>query len=117
MNPSEQKPKLGDRLYFVAEHRYYIPECAGPMLEYCVVEGVVTAFYKSGYSEICLSAVSPDGYLTPYYFRVKEDKLFESARDAAQRAREMTERYERVWGWLGEPDIPMRRPWEKLLEE
>lgn len=24
-------------------------------------------------------------------------------------------RYEHTWGWLGAPDIPMRRSWETLL--
>lgn len=103
----------------LAEHRYYIPECAGPVLEYCVVEGIVSGFYKRGYTEICMSAISPEGYRTPYYFRVTDagEKLFDSDRDAAWRAKEMTDRYERVWGWLGEPQFPMWRPWEQLLEE
>ncbi len=35
--------------------------------------------------------------------------------DAAALAKKMTEKYERIWGWLGEPDIPMRRTWSQYL--
>ena len=33
------------------------------------------------------------------------------------RAFNMTEKYELAWGWIGPPDIPMARPWEKILDE
>ena len=41
------------------------------------------------------------------------DKL---AAEAAALAKSMTEKYERTWGWIGAPEFPMARPWEKLLE-
>ena len=34
---------------------------------------------------------------------------------AVEPARKMTDTYESTWGWLGEPDIPMRRPWHNLI--
>lgn len=43
-------------------------------------------------------------------------KLFYTAAEAAALAKSMTEKYERTWGWIGAPEIPMARPWEKLLE-
>ena len=43
-------------------------------------------------------------------------ELLFTAAEAATLAKSMTEKYERTWGWIGAPEIPMARPWEKLLE-
>ena len=70
-----------------------------------------------GYTEVCLTGKDSDGYNTPYRYPLNKigKSLFYTAKDAAEYAKVLTERYEHAWGWLGEPDIPMRRSWETLL--
>lgn len=60
----------------------------------------------------------PDGFPQPGYYKLDDigKKLFYTAAEAAALAKSMTEKYERTWGWIGAPEIPMARPWEKLLE-
>lgn len=104
-------------MYSVHEHRYYIDGKAAPVLEYCVCEGEVTGFFQGGFTEICLRGYSPKGFMTPYRYRLSDvgTKIFYTAKEAAELAAKMTDEYERTWGWLGEPDIPMRRSWKYLL--
>jgi hypothetical protein len=42
-------------------------------------------------------------------------RIFYTPAEAASLAKEQTEKYEHTWGWLGSPDIPLRRSWEKYL--
>lgn len=104
-------------MYSVHEHLYYIPDYPAPVLEYVVLEAKVTGFYTLGYTEVCLTGKDPDGYNTPYRYPLNKigKSLFYTTKDAAEYAKVLTERYEHAWGWLGAPDIPMRRPWEPLL--
>lgn len=104
-------------MYFVQEHLYYIEGKAGPILEYCVCEAEVTGFFQGGFTEICLKGYSPKGYMTPYRYKLSDigKKVFYTPKEAAELAKRMTDVYEHTWGWLGEPDIPMRRTWEPLL--
>lgn len=114
-----KKPDIGTEMYFVEEHRYYVAGCAGPVLEYCVCSGRVRGFYKKGYEEIVISGKSPQGYMTPYRFKISDVgiKAFYTPKEAAILAKEMTKKYEDTWGWLGKPDIPMRRTWEVYLDD
>ena len=41
--------------------------------------------------------------------------VFYTAREAAMYAKDLTEKYERTWGWCLKR--PLRRTWEKYLEE
>lgn len=106
-------------MYSVHDHLYYIKEKAAPILEYCVCEGEVTGFFQGGFTEICLRGRSPKGFWTPYRYKLSDvgTKIFYTAKEAAELARKMTDTYERTWGWLGEPDIPMRRSWDNLLHD
>lgn len=112
-----KKPEIGTLMYSVHEHLYYIKDRTAPVLEYCICEAEVTGFFKGGYTEICLVGPNPDGFQTPYKYKLSEigRKLFFTARDAAALAKQMTETYERTWGWINDP--PMRRTWEKYLCE
>ena len=116
---SKKKPDIGTKMYSVHEHLYYIKEKAAPILEYCVCEAEVTGFFKGGFEEICLIGYSPKGFMTPYRYKLSDvgKKVFYTAKEAAELAREMTDTYESTWGWLGEPDIPMRRPWNNILHD
>lgn len=117
MKMKNKKPDVGTKMYSVHEHRYYIDGKAAPVLEYCVCEGEVTGFFQGGFTEICLRGYSPKGFMTPYRYRLSDvgTKIFYTAKEAAELAAKMTDEYERTWGWLGEPDIPMRRSWKYLL--
>lgn len=102
-------------MYAVFEHLYYIPNHAGPIMEYCVCKGTVRGFFTGGYTEVCLLFIGPDGFPKPGHFRLDDigKKLFYTAAEAAALAESMTEKYKLAWGWIGPPDIPMARPWEK----
>ena len=110
-------PAVGTKMYFVVEHRYYIPDHAAPMMEYCVCEGEVTGYFTLGYTEMHLVGSNPDGFTAPSHYKVKEigEKVFFTPREAALLAKHMTKKYEQAWGWMGNP--PMRRPWIVFLDE
>lgn len=112
-----KRPEIGTKMYSVHEHLYYIKNHAGPILEYVVCNAVVTGFYTMGYTEVCLTGKDPDGYNTPYRYPLNKigKSIFYTTKEAAEHAKLLTERYEHAWGWLGAPDIPMRRSWETLL--
>lgn len=112
-----KRPEIGIKMYSVHEHLYYIKNHAGPILEYVVCNAVVTGFYTMGYTEVCLTGKDPDGYNTPYRYPLNKigKSIFYTAKEAAEHAKLLTERYEHAWRWLGAPDIPMRRSWETLL--
>lgn len=111
------RPAIGAKMYFVKEHLYYIPNHSAPTKEYCVCEAEVTGFYTGGYTEVVLSGKDPDGYKTPYYYKLSEvgKSVFYTPREAAILAQQQTQEFEKTWGWFGTPDIPMRRTWEKYL--
>lgn len=112
-----KKPAIGTKMYSVHEHLYYIKDRHAPVLEYCVCEAEVTGFFKGGYEEVKLSGLSPKGYPTPYYYKISDigKKVFYTEYEAALLAQQKTDQYESTWGWLGEPDVPMRRTWKQLL--
>lgn len=47
-----RKPEIGDTMFHVCEHLYYVPEHAAPLNEYCVCEATVVGFLKGGYTEM-----------------------------------------------------------------
>lgn len=113
-----ERPEIGTEMYAVFEHIYSVQNRAGPLLEYCVCKGTVRGFFTGGYTEVRLLFTGPDGFPQPGYYKLDDigKKLFYTAAEAAALAKSMTEKYERTWGWIGAPEIPMARPWEKLLE-
>ena len=113
-----KKPEIGTEMYAVFGHLYYIPGHAAPVMEYCVCKGTVSGFSAGGYVDVCLLFTGPDGFPIPRRRKLDDigKKLFYTAAEAAALAKSMTEDYERRMGWLGPPEIPMARPWEKLLE-
>ena len=106
-------------MYAVFEHLYSNKSApARSLKEYCVCKGTVRGFYTGGYTEMCLLFTGPHGFPQPGYYKLDDigKKLFYKAADAAELAKSMTEKYERIWGWIGAPEFPMARPWEDLLE-
>lgn len=115
-----KRPDIGTTMYAVREHLYYDRSVRlAPFKEYVVFEGKVIGFFEGSWVDIELRGLDPEGYMTLHYERLKDigTKVFYTTREAAELARKMTEDYERRWSWLGPPDIPLRRPWENLIEE
>lgn len=112
-----KKPEIGTKMYSVHEHLYYIKGYPAPLLEYVVCVAKVTGFYTKGYTEVFLTGKDPEGYNTPYIYPMKAigKSLFYTAKEAVEHAKLLTERYEHTWGWLGTPNIPMRRTWKYYL--
>ena len=108
---------VGTTMCYVREHFYYVKNKAAPIKEYCVCSGEVKGYCFGKHTEIKIVGKNPDGFPTPSYFRTNEigQKVFYTEVEATALAKEMTEKYERSWGWLGEPDIPMRRTWSQYL--
>lgn len=113
----QNRPEIGTKMYSVHEHLYRLPGRTGLFLEYCVCEAEVVSFFTLRYTEVKVVGPSPEGYPTPYMYKLSEigKKIFYTPREAALLAKEETEKREHTWGWLGPSDIPMRRPWEKYL--
>lgn len=113
----KERPAIGTKMYSVHEHLYHVSGRAGPLTEYCVCEAEVRGFFEGGYVEICLTGKIPDRGMVPYRYPLKTigEQVFYTPCEAAELAKQMTEKYERTWGWTGDP--PMRRPWAYLLED
>ena len=112
------KPPVGTQLYVVREHLYYKPERAGPLMEYVVCPGRVKGYIKGGYVQIVL-VLENAGANNMGYPKLSDigKKVFYAAREAALLAKQETEDYERRWAWTERwGDIPLRRPWQELLE-
>lgn len=108
--------KVGDVIWYVREHLYYVPEHAGPLLEYSVCKGKVIGHYNGRIKEAKIIGDNPDGYKDLIYCKesnIGHKQCFWTATDAAEYAKKLTDDYERRWAWLG----PLRRPWENLLKE
>lgn len=112
-----KRPDIGTKMYSVHEHRYHVKGRAAPLFEYCVCEAEVTGFFQGGYTEICMIGLSPDGYRTPYRYKLSDigSRVFYTPQEAANLALDMTEKHERTWGWMGKTDTSLRRTWEKYL--
>lgn len=112
------RPNVGSFLYFVEENLYYHNHAA-PEMEYVVVEGKVTGYFESGYTEICLVAQSKKGELfftTPVRRKLAAlgKTVFYTPKEAAELAQKYTEKWER--SSLSINDEPLRRTWVPYLE-
>ena len=95
---------------------------SGEFSEYVNAEGTLQPIQtikvytrEGGFVEICVTGKSPDGYRTPYRYKLADlgKSIFFTPREAAELAQRETERYERTWSRMGYP--PMRRTWEVYL--
>ena len=118
MKKRQTRPQKGTTMFCVQEHLYYTPGRAGPAKEYVVFEGKVAGFYDGpGWVDIQLQGRGADGTETVHR-RLMDigTKVFFTAREAAELARDMTEDYEKRWAWTERwGDVPLRRPWEHLF--
>ena len=119
MGRKQQRPEIGSKMWDVHENLYYVSGRIAPVMEYVVTEGEVTGYLEGNYVEVKLLGPVPRGdrsYPVPRFHKLSDvgKQVFYTAREAALRAKEMTEKHERTWAWTGDP--PMRRTWEKYLD-
>ena len=115
------RPAIGTILWDVHENLYY-GTAGEPYVctEYVVTSAPVEDYFEGGYVELKMCGPVPHGdrsFPTPRFHKLSDigKRVFYTAREAALRARELTEEHERTWGWTGDP--PLRRSWEKYLTE
>ena len=116
----QKKPPIGTKMYFVIENLYYVTGNPAPKKEYCVCEGTIERFILGGYTEIYMVGPGPVGREKIQIVTIRRldeigERVFYTAREAALLAKKETEKYERIWGRLEKE--PLRRTWEKYLEE
>lgn len=109
--------KPGETFWCVVEN-LYIPE-GGSLSEkeYCVCSAEVARLFQEQ-GDMALHVRGPDGRLILRYHKNADigKRVFRTPREAALYALELTEKNDRVWAhMMGEK--PMRRTWEKYLEE
>lgn len=108
--------KIGDTVYFVTEHYYYIPDKAGARMEYMPVKGTVTEIIVGGFRQAKIQSIV-DGIVKLHYFKTSEyGKGFYPDYDSAlQAAKRAADKYDRIWSGITGEEI--RRPWEKEKAE
>lgn len=116
----QKRPEIGTVMWDVHESMYYVKGYAGPFKEYVVASAPISGFLEGGFVELCMTGPVLSGdmiYNIPRRHKLADigKKVFYTAREAALYAKELTEKYERTWGWCLKR--PLRRTWEKYLEE
>ena len=114
---ARDRAKVGEVFWVVVEHFYTPKDSYLCEKEYCVCK---TEVYKllPRWDEMVLHGPGPDGYQQLHYYKNKDigRTVFRTPREAALYALELTKKNDRVWDdMMGEK--PMRRTWEKYLEE
>lgn len=107
---------VGDTVYFVAEHHYYMQDKAAPRMEYLPVKGTIESVTIEGSRPIMVKCVI-DRITKLFLFESAncDKRLFRSYTEAMEAARRETGRHDRKWsGILGER---MRCPWEQTTED
>ena len=116
-----KRPEIGTILWDVHENLYYGKADEDFICtEYVVTSAPITDYFEGGYVELKMVGPVPHGNRsspTPRFHKLADigKKVFYTAREAALYAQELTEKYERTWGRFMKQ--PMRRTWEKYLEE
>lgn len=108
-------PNIGDTLYLVSEHRYYVTGEAAPRMEYCVCMGTVTKIMTYGYTDMCIKGRDPDDRLQLWYRKLSDigTKAFFTVQEAALLAKEMSDEFDRKFSYSH--STPIRRTWERYL--
>jgi hypothetical protein len=118
----QKRPEIGTVMWDVHENLYYDKTVSvAPLTEYVVTSAPITDYFEGGYVEMKMCGPVPHGdrsFPTPRFHKLSDvgkKIVFYTAREAALFAKELTEKYERTWGWCLKQ--PLRRTWEKYLEE
>ncbi len=108
------KPKIGDTLWGVWEHRYY-NEKRLVELEYVVYPVRITRFFRGKYVDAHCVGIDMDGYTVVHWVAVKNigKTVFYNPVDAARYAEVMSNYYNKHYTFDG---TPIRRAqWEHFL--
>lgn len=123
MAKRQARPPIGTKMYDVWENIYDANGKVSSAKEYVVVESKVTGFFEGRIVQIhLLTHSAPNGNsqhlrTVPHSHKLGDigKKVFYTAREAAEYAKELTEKHDRTWSWIDK--APMRRTWEKYLKE
>ena len=116
----EEAFPIGTKVYVCCEHLY--KRDSGRILttvEYVVCEGrIFNYFMLKSYNLIRVIYIDPEGHFNIECYETKQmnEYFWLKPKGAAEKAKRLTERYERVWGGMGYPgEYPLRRTWEHYL--
>lgn len=107
---------VGDTVYFVAEHYYYMQDKAAPRKEYLPVKGMIESVTIEGSRPIMVKCVI-DRITKLFFFASAncDKRLFRVYTEALEAAMREADEHDRKWSRiLGER---MRRPWEQMTED
>lgn len=107
-----RKVDIGDTVYLVVEHLYYVPGRAAPLFEYRIVKGTVAELIIGGYTQAKVRTIE-DGIVNLHYPNVAGfGKTFFGDYDSAvEHAEQLAEDYDNTWSGINGETI--RRPWRK----
>lgn len=108
-------PEVGETVWVVDENFYRLPGKTVPMTDYTVKPYTCGRIHLNRRGDAPYEALLSDGHRL-YYWRPGDNCGFFTAREAAMRAKELTELAEsptRAWMLDG----PMRRTWEVYLQD
>jgi hypothetical protein len=109
-----KKPKTGDILWGVWEHRYY-NEKRLVELEYVVYPVKITKFFKRKYVDAHCVGIDVDGYTAVHWIAIKNigKTVFYNPTDAARYAAAMSDYYDKHYTFGG--TSIRRTQWEHFL--
>lgn len=119
----DNRPPIGTIMYTVYQHCYYV-ENPWPEIEYLVCQARVKDYYEYGnIPEFELLLCVPNVHSSCYTWSVPElrrvsdigKRVYYTPKEAAEEARDLTDKHERTWGWC-KTERPLRRTWERLLD-
>lgn len=113
---ARDKPKIGDILWGVWEHRYR--NDAGLIeMEYVVYPVKVTHFFTGSYVDMHCVGMNTDGYTVVHWIPLNSvgKSVFTNPKDAAKLAAIMSDYFNQHWSFNGSPI--RRTQWEGYLKE
>ena len=119
------KPEIGTKVWFVTEHHWRRPDATKwqPEYEFMVFEGEVVRYHTGNWTDVTIRYREENPgpiELIDIMISTERPGIYDNPRDAAIRAKALTDDYVRRWGWVWNmhPDMPpMPRRWEKYLKE
>lgn len=113
---ARDKPKIGDILWGVWEHRYR--NDAGLIkMEYVVYPVKVTHFFTGSYVDMHCVGMNTDGYTVVHWNPMNNvgKSVFTNPKDAAKLAAIMSDYFDQHWSFGG--SLIRRTQWEGYLKE
>lgn len=115
----KNRPEIGSTMWDVCENLYYdYAKSAAPLIEFVVSGGQVKGFFTGGYVTMNIAGpvANRSGVIRSYKVSDVGKRVFYTAREAALYAKELSDKHDRTWERISK-DCPIRRTWEKYLNE